>query len=178
MLPSCRGDEGADATGGIRIKGMPLQSCAVVGMHLIGNSWCHPLAELTKSWGAKQGANAGRRQATQSDTQRRLIELAGTSGYDKRRPATVRLRLTSEGPQVRTLLRPPGQNSKDGASPAETRWGTVFCSPAGYGCSRLATAGCAQYVPKSVRPHRRRCYQRTLTGGHDRPPGASCALPN
>jgi len=27
---------------------------------------------------------------------------------------------------VRTRLRPPGLNSKDGASPAETRWGTVF----------------------------------------------------
>src|SRR5208283_5728113 len=54
------------------------------------------------------------------------------------------------GPQVRTLLRPPGKSSKDGASPAETRWGTVFCSPAGYGCSRLTATGCAQYAPKSV----------------------------
>ena len=33
----------------------------------------------------------------------------------------------------RTLLRPPGQSGKDGASAAETRWGTVFAL-------RLATA--------------------------------------
>lgn len=42
------------------------------------------------------------------------------------------------------------QSAKDGASPAETRWGVVFCSPAGYGCSRLTATGCAQYAPKSV----------------------------
>jgi len=33
---------------------------------------------------------------------------------------------TSEGPQVRTHLRPPGPSSKNGSSPAETRLGTVF----------------------------------------------------
>jgi hypothetical protein len=50
-------------------------------------------------------------------------------------------------PNVKTS---PGPSSKDGASPAETRWGTVFCSPAGYGCSRLTATSCAQYAPKSV----------------------------
>jgi hypothetical protein len=74
-------------------------------------------------------------------------------------------RLTSEGPQVRTLLRPPGQSSKDGASPAETRWGAVFCSPAGYGCSRLTAAGCAEYAPKSVCPGVARCHQRAAWVG-------------
>ena len=69
-------------------------------------------------------------------------------------------RLTSEGSLVRTQLRPPGQSSKDGASPAETRSRTAFFAPAGYGCSRLTATGCAQYAPKSVGPCRRRCHQR------------------
>jgi hypothetical protein len=29
-------------------------------------------------------------------------------------------------------------------------WGTIRCSPAGYGCSRLTAVGYAQYAPKSV----------------------------
>jgi|HubBroStandDraft_5_1064220.scaffolds.fasta_scaffold09433_7 hypothetical protein len=62
----------------------------------------------------------------------------------------ILFRLTSEKPQVRTLLRPPGLSSKDGFSPAETRVRHRLCSPAGFDCSRLTAAGCAQYVPKSV----------------------------
>src|ERR1035437_10410094 len=58
--------------------------------------------------GAKRGASGGRRQATPHDVWRRRVQLAGTSSYVRRRPATVRLRLTSEGSQVRNLLRPPG----------------------------------------------------------------------
>src|SRR5208337_5012204 len=37
------------------------------------------------------------------------VQLTGTSGDGRRRPATVRLRPTSEGPLVRTQLCPPGQ---------------------------------------------------------------------
>ena len=43
--------------------------------------------------GAKRGANTGRRQATQADAQRRTLQLAASSGYALRRPATVKLRL-------------------------------------------------------------------------------------
>ena len=57
----------------------------------------HPLAMLTKSRGAKRGANGDRHQATQGDTQRRSVQLTGTSGDAGRRPATEELRLTSEG---------------------------------------------------------------------------------
>jgi hypothetical protein len=83
------------------INGMPSQSRAMVGMHLISNPWRHPLAELIKSWGAKRGANADRRQATQADVQRQSLQLTGSSGHARRRPATVKLRLTSEGSLVR-----------------------------------------------------------------------------
>ena len=61
---------------------------------------------LTKSRGAKRGANGARHEATQGDVQRRSVQLAGTSGDGRRRPATVRLRLASEKPVVRTHLRP------------------------------------------------------------------------
>jgi hypothetical protein len=57
--------------------------------------------------GAKRGANGGRRQATQGDVWRQSLQLAGPSGDGRRRPATVKLRLTSEGALVRTQLRPP-----------------------------------------------------------------------
>jgi len=56
--------------------------------------------------GAKRGANGGRRQATQGDVWRQSLQLTGPSGDGRRRPATVRLRLTSEKPVVRTHLRP------------------------------------------------------------------------
>ena len=59
--------------------------------------------------GAKRGANEGRRRATRGDSRRQLVQLAGSSGDSRRRPATVRLRFTSEGSLVRTQLRPPGQ---------------------------------------------------------------------
>lgn len=36
------------------------------------------------------------------------------------------------------------------AADAVSRWGAVFRSPAGYGCSRLTAAGRAQYAPKSL----------------------------
>jgi hypothetical protein len=71
----------------------------------------HQLAGLTKSWGAKRGANAGRPQATQSDAQRRLPQLSGTSSDTERRPGTAHRRLTSEGSLVRTQLRPPSFSS-------------------------------------------------------------------
>jgi hypothetical protein len=45
-------------------------------------------------------------QATQSESIGRSVQLAGTSHDTRRRPQTVRSRLTSEGSQVRTLLRP------------------------------------------------------------------------
>ena len=60
--------------------------------------------------GAKRGANEGRRRATQGDPKRRSMQLDGTSGDSQRPSATVRLRLTSEGSQVRTLLRPQFSN--------------------------------------------------------------------
>ena len=73
-----------------------------------------PLTSISKANdipGAKRGANGGRRQATPRDVWRRRVQLTGTSSYVRPRPATVKLRLTSEGPQVRTLLRPPGKTT-------------------------------------------------------------------
>ena len=113
MLPGCRGDERADAAGGFLIKGMPRSHKRWLACNLIETRH-HPLAGLSKSWGAKRGANAGRPQATQSDTQRRLIQLSGTSSDTEPRPGTVRLRLTSEGSLVRTQLRPPKLSQLDG----------------------------------------------------------------
>jgi hypothetical protein len=78
----------------------------VVGMHSLSRSWRYPLAMLIKFGGAKWGANVGRRQATQGDTRRRSVQLAGITSDNERRLATVRLRLTSEGSLVRTQLRP------------------------------------------------------------------------
>ena len=70
------------------------------------------LAKLTKFRGAKRGANAGRRQATPADVQRRILQLAAHSSDARRRPATQQLRLTSEGSLVRTQLRPPGRRGE------------------------------------------------------------------
>ena len=42
------------------------------------------------------------RALMQGDALRRSSQLTGSSGDARRRPATVRARLTSEGPQVRT----------------------------------------------------------------------------
>ena len=67
----------------------------------------HQLARLTRFRGAKRGANGDRHWATQGDVWRRCLQLAGSSGDAGQRPATVRLRLTSEGSLVRTQLRPP-----------------------------------------------------------------------
>ena len=66
-----------------------------------------PLATLTRFRGAKLGANAARCQPTRSDAPRRSPQLAGSSCDTRRRRQTVRSRLTSGGPEVRTLLRPP-----------------------------------------------------------------------
>jgi hypothetical protein len=57
------------------------------------------------------GSHRGQAPATQGDVRRRCPRLTGTSGDARRRPATVRLRLTSEGPQIRTQLRPPDSSS-------------------------------------------------------------------
>ena len=48
------------------------------------------------------------------------VWLSGSSGDTSRRPATVELRLTSEGSLVRTQLRPPG---KPGDRPPIRYWG-------------------------------------------------------
>ena len=47
--------------------------------------------------GARRGAIGGRHWAAQSDVRRRSVQQAGASGDSERRPATVGLRLTSEG---------------------------------------------------------------------------------
>jgi hypothetical protein len=56
--------------------------------------------------GAKRGANVHRHQATPGHVQPQAWLADATPGHVQPRPATVRTRLTSEGPQVRTLLRP------------------------------------------------------------------------
>jgi integrase len=66
------------------------------------------LSEGNDISGSQRGANGDRRLATSGDARRRLVQSAGVTGDIRRRPATVRLRLTSEGSLVRTQLRPPG----------------------------------------------------------------------
>src|SRR5437867_1818509 len=66
--------------------------------------------------GAKEGANRARRQTTQSDARQLLVQLTGISGDTWRRPATVRLHLTSEGSLFRTQLRLPGTQSSHGCA--------------------------------------------------------------
>ena len=51
--------------------------------------------------GAKRGANAGRRPPMQSDHERQSMQVNGTSGHARRRPATVGLRLKSGRSAVR-----------------------------------------------------------------------------
>ena len=63
-----------------------------------------PLTSISKANdipGAERGANGGRRQATPRHVWRRRVQLTGTSSYVRPRPATVKLRLTSEGSLVR-----------------------------------------------------------------------------
>jgi hypothetical protein len=77
--------------------------------------------------GARRGAIRGRHWAAQSDVRRRSVQQAGASGDGERRPATVGLRLTSEGSLVRTQLRPPGQR--------------VFAIPGPFGGEPKSSAG-------------------------------------
>ena len=149
MLPGCRGDERADAAGGFLIKGMPRSHKRWLACNLIETRH-HPLAGLSKSWGAKRGANAGRPQATQSDTQRRLIQLSGTSSDTEPRPGTVRLRLTSEGSLVRTQLRPPKLSQLDGTF--ETLIGDWEPRPGTTRACSLVREACLAAMAASLRP--------------------------
>jgi hypothetical protein len=56
-----------------------------------------------------RGASTSRHQAAQADAQRRIPQLAVSSGYARRRTATQRLRLTSEESLVRNQRRPPAK---------------------------------------------------------------------
>src|SRR5205823_12554336 len=51
-----------------------------------GRTRPHPLARLTKTRGAKWGANGARHKATQGDVQRRSGQLAGSSADAKATP--------------------------------------------------------------------------------------------
>jgi len=62
------------------------------------------LAELTRSRGASRGANGVRHRATPGHVQPLSVQLDGTSGHVRHRPAAARKCLLSSRPQVRILL--------------------------------------------------------------------------
>ncbi len=98
------------------------------------------------------------RIASRPGEQPRWSQVEATSGDGRRRPATGRRHLTSEGPQVRTLLRPPGKTS------GWTGWKRrltfkIDHSPVMIRCRRAA---CSVRLRKFARSQRRPPGPRTM----------------